>query len=266
MGRMRLADDLPIMWTSRHTRRMSEYPDEMRMSAYSHELRRARERIREWINRRHQEDLFLLYFMLLIAAGGWIAFVVRPDGQPAVVLSTVVAWLLLGLKVGAGHFRPGRLNPSINPEWEASYPAEAEAAEKVMAETEAEVRAGLRAVPLAQLYVLISLAGLAWYGVRGVIEAFDARTSLSPADAPAIVASVVGLPALLTAVVAVVPRVIRAWGAQKQTSGEGEAAVIRAKAELRRADAEYLRAEKGLAPLNSASDGPPALEPTPDPA
>ncbi|MEU5323447.1 hypothetical protein AB0G67_42855 [Streptomyces sp. NPDC021056] len=85
--------------------------------------------------------------------------------------------------------------------------------------------------------------------------------------------TLVGLPALVTTVIVIVPRVIRAWGAKLTAEGEresaaadgraaviraereGEAAVLRAKAELRRAEAEFLRAEKGLAPL------PPAPQP-----
>jgi len=108
------------------------------------------------------------------------------------------------------------------------------------------------------------------------------RRSVSPAEAPAILGTAAGIPALITAVTLIIPRVVRSWGGHARDTGagdasevagraaiiraegEGEAAIILAKAALHRADAEFVRAERGLTPLPPAlsPDEPPALPPT----
>ncbi|MFJ4632081.1 hypothetical protein [Streptomyces sp. NPDC088847] len=133
-------------------------------------------------------------------------------------------------------------------------------------------------IPVGAIYLLVTLAVLALFGTRALLSHIDTRTGFGPDQAPAVVATAVGLPGLVTLVIAAVPRIIRAWGAKSKDAGEGdasgatgraaviraekegEAAILLARAELRRADAEYLRAQKGLDPLPPASsaDGPPA--------
>ncbi|MGA5552737.1 hypothetical protein [Streptomyces pseudogriseolus] len=142
------------------------------------------------------------------------------------------------------------------------------------------------------LALLIVLFATTW-GVRHLLGKVDVL-GLGPADAPAVVAAVTGISALVAAAVAAGPRFIRAWGARAKDSGEGQgaaatgeaevirakaegdAARIRAEAELLRAKAEMKRAEMGLPPLPAPQilppDQPLALPPgstngnTPDPA
>jgi hypothetical protein len=132
-------------------------------------------------------------------------------------------------------------------------------------------------LPVGAVYLIVALGFLALFGTRSLLGHIDTHTRLGPDQAPGVIAAAVGLPGLVTAVVMVVPRVLRAWGAKVKDEGtgsadviraekEGEAAIIRAQAELRRAHAEVLRAEKGLDPLPppalpQAPDGPPALPP-----
>ncbi|WP_189220154.1 MULTISPECIES: hypothetical protein [Streptomyces] len=129
--------------------------------------------------------------------------------------------------------------------------------------------------PDREVYLLLTLAGLSYVGLKSLLSSVHVA-GLSPADAPAILTTAVSLPGLIVAVSVMIPRVLRAWGAKEKDAGqgrgaassgradiiraekEGEAAVLRARAELRRADAEYKRAEMGLAPL------PPAQLPPPD--
>lgn len=146
-----------------------------------------------------------------------------------------------------------------------------------------------------QLTVLLGL--LAWYATRNLLDAYAAGGRLGPQDAPDLLVASGALSAFLTAVSLAASRVLRADGAQRHARGqgtqaeheghaaairaeaegkaaqitaeyEGRAAVIRAEADRRRAEAEYLRAEKGLDPLpGPAPDpaGPAALGPAPGP-
>ncbi|MET9462896.1 hypothetical protein ABZY05_49375 [Streptomyces canus] len=131
-------------------------------------------------------------------------------------------------------------------------------------------------VPDREMYWLCTFLGLSLFGVRALLASLDTHSGLSPSDAPAIVGAAVGLPGLIAAAVAAAPRIIRAWGAKARDTGaghgasaagqaeliraekEGEAAILRAKAELKRAEAELKRAEAGLDPL------PPMLPMAPD--
>ncbi|WP_344572300.1 hypothetical protein [Streptomyces violaceolatus] len=133
----------------------------------------------------------------------------------------------------------------------------------------------VRRVPDREAYLLFTLFGIAVLGLRTFLASVDIA-SLGPSDAPAIMATVAGIPGLVIAVATLTPRWIRAWGAKAKDTGqgsgaaasgqadviraqkEGEAAVIRARAELMRAEAEYKRAEMGLEPL------PPAQLPQPE--
>lgn len=145
---------------------------------------------------------------------------------------------------------------------------------------------------------LLILAGLvAWYGLRSVLDTHQTDGRLGPQDAPELLVAGGALSAFLTAVSLAVSRILRAEGAQRHARGQGaqaehegraaailaesqgraaqitaeydgRAAVIRAEADRRRADAEYLRAEKGLDPLPGPGpdpSGPAALGPGPDP-
>lgn len=126
-------------------------------------------------------------------------------------------------------------------------------------------------LPVPQIFCLLSLTVLALYGTRDLLA--HSRLGIGPDQAPAVIATAVGLPGVIMAVIMIIPRALRAWGAGSKDAGsgqaervraqmEGEAAIIRAKAELRRANAEYLRAQKGLPPLPApTADGPPELPP-----
>ncbi|MFB6772818.1 hypothetical protein [Streptomyces sp. NPDC056337] len=132
-------------------------------------------------------------------------------------------------------------------------------------------------LPVGAAYLIVALGFLALFGTRSLLGNIDTHTGLGPDQAPGVIAAAVGLPGLVTAIVMVTPRVLRAWGAKVKDEGsgsadviraekEGEAAIILAQAELRKADAEFLRAEKGLDPLppralSQAPDEPPALPP-----
>ncbi len=144
---------------------------------------------------------------------------------------------------------------------------------------------------------LVLFALLAWYGMRNVLDAYETSGRLGPQDAPDILVAGGALSAFLTAVSLAVSRVLRAEGAQRHARGqgaqaehegraaairaesegkaaqitaeyEGRAAVMRAEADRRRAEAEYLRAEKGLDPLPGPGPdpaGPAAIGPAPGP-
>ncbi|MFI0998459.1 hypothetical protein ACIP10_07140 [Streptomyces galbus] len=134
--------------------------------------------------------------------------------------------------------------------------------------------------PDREAYLVFTFLGLSLFGLRAVLGRLDASSGLGPADAPAIVSTAVGIPALIAVVIAVIPRTIRAWGAKAKDTGmgggaqatgradiiraekEGEAAVIRANAELVRAQAELKRAELGLEPLPAAPTVPEPGTPT----
>lgn len=159
---------------------------------------------------------------------------------------------------------------------------------------------------IVQLLVFSAL--LSWYGMRNVLGIYEISGRLAPQDAPDILVAGGALSAFLTAISLAVSRVLRADGAQRHASGqgaqaehegraqeiraeyegraaqtkaeyegqaavtkaeyEGQAAVARADAARRRAEAEYLRAEKGIDPLpvqGPDSSGPPAIGPAPGP-
>ncbi|WPP32259.1 hypothetical protein [Streptomyces sp. CL7] len=130
----------------------------------------------------------------------------------------------------------------------------------------------------------VALIAATW-GLSRVLEQADVL-GLGPSDAPAVIAAVTGIPALIAAAIAAGPRFIRAWGARARDTGEGqgaaasgeagivrarregdaaviraekegEAARIRAEAELLRAKAELKRAEMGLDPLPAPQILPP---------
>jgi hypothetical protein len=141
-------------------------------------------------------------------------------------------------------------------------------------------------LPDLEVYLLLSLLAIAHYGIENLLLRawFQSHYGLGfgPGSASAITAAAIGLPGLIAAVITIVPRVIRAWGAKAKDTGEGdgaastgradiiraekegEAAIIRAQAELTRAQAEMKRAELGLEPLPptyilSPPEVPPAL-------
>ncbi|MGR4878271.1 hypothetical protein ACIPUC_02385 [Streptomyces sp. LARHCF249] len=148
---------------------------------------------------------------------------------------------------------------------------------------------------IVQLVALSAL--LAWYGIRNVLGIYETSGRLGPQDAPDLLVAGGALSAFLTAVSLAVSRVLRADGAQRRARGqgaqaehegraaairaelegraaqaraeyEGRAAVIMAEAVRRRAEAEYLRAEKGIEPLPGQGpdpSGPPAIGPAPGP-
>ncbi|MEV6758438.1 hypothetical protein [Streptomyces sp. NPDC051214] len=127
-----------------------------------------------------------------------------------------------------------------------------------------------------EAYLVLTLFGFLSFGLYHLLWTYDSGVGLGPGDAPAIAAVAVSAPTLIALGLAAVPRILRAWGARARDTGqgkgaasfgeadviraqkEGEAAVLRAQAEMKRAEAEYLRAEKGLDPL------PPAQLPPPD--
>ncbi|MFF1713189.1 hypothetical protein [Streptomyces sp. NPDC058268] len=137
--------------------------------------------------------------------------------------------------------------------------------------------------PDREAFVVLTLLALLTLGLRRLLSSVDVA-NLGPTDAPAIAAVAVSAPTLIALGIAAVPRLLRAWGAKQKDTGqgsgaaatgqaaliraekEGEAAVLKARAELKRAEAEYLRAQKGLDPLPPAQhptpDQPPALPPT----
>lgn len=136
--------------------------------------------------------------------------------------------------------------------------------------------------PDREAYLALTLFAILTFGLWQVLFSVEVA-GLGPADAPAIAALAVSGPTLIALGIAAVPRLLRAWGAKAKDTGqgngaastgeaaviraekEGEAAVLRAQAELKRAEAEYLRAEKGLDPLPAPQlpppDQPPALPP-----
>ncbi|MDC2958203.1 hypothetical protein PO587_27555 [Streptomyces gilvifuscus] len=107
--------------------------------------------------------------------------------------------------------------------------------------------APMRPLPVIPIYCLVSLSALALYGTRDLLA--HRHLGIGPEQAPAIIATVTGLPGLLLAVLMVIPRVIRAWGAASKDTDTGEAAKIRAWAELRRAEAAILLAQQGITSL-----------------
>ncbi|WP_434587430.1 hypothetical protein [Streptomyces sp. A5-4] len=154
--------------------------------------------------------------------------------------------------------------------------------------------------------VIIVSVVLSWFATRNALTVYEASGHLGPQDAPDILLAGAALSALLTAISLAVSRVLRADGAQRRAWGEGaqaeqegraaeiraefegraaqvkaehegraaeakaehegRAAVIMAEAAHRRADAEYLRAEKGIDPLpvqGSEFSVPPAIGPAP---
>lgn len=129
-------------------------------------------------------------------------------------------------------------------------------------------------LPTIEAYWLITFLALGLWGLKAVLASLDTHGRLGPSDAPAIVSAAVGLPALIVAVIAAVPRIIRAMGAKARDMGarqaseqegqaavlraqlEGQAAIIRAQAEMRRAEAEYLRVQRGWYELPPAPESP----------
>ncbi|MEU8951073.1 hypothetical protein [Streptomyces sp. NPDC048489] len=121
-------------------------------------------------------------------------------------------------------------------------------------------------MPITQIYLGLTFLAAALYGTRGVLASLESNSRLEPSDAPALVSSAVGIP-IITVVIFAAPQVIRAWGEKSRSKNQGEAAVILAQAQLRRADAEFRRAELGIAPLPPSDNNgirPDGLPPTVD--
>ncbi|MFG2985714.1 hypothetical protein ACGFYQ_31405 [Streptomyces sp. NPDC048258] len=153
------------------------------------------------------------------------------------------------------------------------------------------------ALSWTNVQLIVFSALLSWYGMRNVLGIYKTSGHLGPQDAPDILVAGGALSAFLTAISLAVSRVLRADGAQRHARGqgaqaehegraaeiraefegraaetkaefEGRALVIMAEAVRRRADAEYLRAEKGIEPLpvqDPDSSGLPAIGPAPGP-
>lgn len=103
-----------------------------------------------------------------------------------------------------------------------------------------------------RLLLAAALAGVVWctwYSLRNLLRSSSAAGHLGPENAGDILQALTGTAVLITACGLATARVLRAVGARRRSGGEGEAAVILAQAELRRAEAEYLRAKKGLPAL-----------------
>jgi hypothetical protein len=124
------------------------------------------------------------------------------------------------------------------------------------------------AVDPLRLAVLVIVVWLTERSLRNILQTYSTTGHLGPGHANDIIVAMSGTAALITAVGLAVARILGTEGGRRRNSAEGEAAVILAKAELRRADAEYLRAKKGLPPLpprgEAIDPGGNGLAPTPD--
>ncbi|MFG2556998.1 hypothetical protein [Streptomyces sp. NPDC048581] len=198
--------------------------------------------------------------IVILSGFGWDAYA-DPiwSWTPSVVLYT---WLVLGVVTFRAR-QPTAYERRWASELVKKWENEAKLAERKGVGTPlAERTKGRLAQRLRdwEVYLLCTFLGLSLFGLRDVLTSLDSPVGLGPADTPAIVSTAIGIPALITAAILVIPHIVRAWGAQARderagdadvirAEKEGQAAIIRAQAELRRADAEFLRAEKGLEPL-----------------
>jgi hypothetical protein len=214
--------------------------------------------------------------IVILAGFGWDAYA-DPlwSWTPPVVLYT---WVILGV-VAFRARQPTQLERRWASELVKKWESENELTESKGVGVPLADRTSGRPVQRLrdwEVYLLLSFLGLSLFGLRNVLTSLSSAAGLGPADTPSILSTAVGIPALITAAIVVIPHIVRAWGAQARderagdadvirAEKEGQAAIIRAQAELRRADAEFLRAEKGLEPLPAPPPSPDILPAVPAP-
>lgn len=112
-------------------------------------------------------------------------------------------------------------------------------------------------------FAVSGLLLIAVLGTRSLLRTFSEHGNLGPSEAPTLIGTIASLAGavgvLVGAVCLGVSRIMRASGASQRDRNDGEAALVLARAEQMRAEAELIRARKGLPPSlpNEGTPGSP---------
>ncbi|MET9963407.1 hypothetical protein ABZ128_30790 [Streptomyces sp. NPDC006326] len=108
------------------------------------------------------------------------------------------------------------------------------------------------------LGLLLALLGIAWAGTHDLLSSLERHGRLTPPDAPAAVATIVSLG---TVIGVLVGAILNGMAKLIQARGQKDADMVRARAELLRAEADMVRARHGLPPAPAEAVPPTAGTP-----